>query len=352
MIRRLPANRPSNRPGKGTRVPRTLAVLALVPIALASCGRAKPPAGEAHAAAEKAYRAAATPAEKVAILREFLATYPESEHTLDALRPAVYYLVERLDAAAEAEALVRDLLEQVQAPAIRREVLLARLEPLAALGDAATLATTVAAAIDIAPLDYAENDDAVDAALRATAWPLALERAEAGLLQAGPDAVRADFPDRTFTDDEIREAVARRWAAMLAGKGWALANLERPDEALAALAEAAEHDTPEFTGDSANRIGSYRGRILLRLGRHREALQALAADALFGGDEDALTAMREAYVALHGGDTGLDAYLWSTRLAAAPRVPDFELPDYQGRPRAFSSLRGGEVTLLAFWFPT
>jgi len=330
-----------------------LAIAALIiPLLLTGCARSRPSAEEAYTASRKTYDEAKSPEEKVAVWREFLASYPESEHTMSALRPTVYYLVERLDAPEEADALVVDLLESVKGPELRRQVLLQRLQPLAALGNAAELAATVERVAGIELLSFSENSDVVEAALDADAWQLAVDRTEIGLGQANAETYRADYPDREFSDDEVRDAVERRLAGMLAAKGWALANLDRPDEGLAALAEAATHDTLQFTGESSNRIGSYRGQILHRLGRDAEAIDALAADALYGDDEEAVDAMRAAYEALHGSDDGFEDFVWSTRLAIAARVVDFTLPDYQGREHTFSSLRGGDVTLLAFWFPT
>lgn len=326
--------------------------LLIVPLLLTACSEHRPPLEEAYAAADAAYDEAKNPEEKVAVAREFLASYPDSEHTMQLLRPAVYYLVERLESPAEADALVVELLDSIETPELRRDVMLERLRPLAALGNSAELATTVQRIAAIGDLIFSENSEVVEAALEVKAWQLAADRAEVGLAQANAETYRADYPDRPQSDDEVRDAVERRLAEMLSAKGWAQANLGRPEDGLATLAEAATHDTVQFTGESVNRIGSYRGQILHRLGRHSEAIDALAPGALYGEDAEAQKTIRAAYEALHGSDDGLEEFLWSTRLAVAPEVVDFSLPDYNGREHTFSSLSRGNVTLLAFWFPT
>ena len=95
----------------------------------------------------------------------------------------------------------------------------------------------------------------------------------------------------------------------------------------------------------------YWARTLLKQGKVAEAVDLLAPNALFGGDKEAMEVMEEAWVA-QGAKGDLQAHLDELRVSKAVPAPDFTLADYEGRPHTFSTLRNGEVTLLAFWFPT
>jgi cytochrome oxidase Cu insertion factor (SCO1/SenC/PrrC family) len=73
---------------------------------------------------------------------------------------------------------------------------------------------------------------------------------------------------------------------------------------------------------------------------------------VFAGDPDALLAMKAAYQGKNGSDKGFDAFLEALRAQLAPKVADFTLSDYQGKPHTWSDLQKGRVMLLSFWFPT
>ena len=76
----------------------------------------------------------------------------------------------------------------------------------------------------------------------------------------------------------------------------------------------------------------------------------MAADAVMGGDVEAMDALHGAYTALKG-EGGFEDYLTQTRQAMAVQMDDFTLKNYQGEPLSFSQLKG-QVVLLSFWFPT
>ena len=61
--------------------------------------------------------------------------------------------------------------------------------------------------------------------------------------------------------------------------------------------------------------------------------------------------MMKAYTAKNGGKEGFDQYAKKLHVEIAPQVDQFELPDYDGKRVKYADIRG-DVTLLAFWFPT
>jgi len=336
----------------GGAMRRSFGFVLVTVLLLAGCGDAKSRAEKAADAAWEAYMKAAGPREQLAVAREFLSRYPDSEETAGMAGAAVHLLVEPLAAPAEADALLVELLGEARGEKVRRDLLELRLEPLGHLGRRGDLAAVVAEMAALKPLGYSDNTAVAEAARDGGAWELALDHADAALAQSGEDALRSEPAAAKLSDEQVRQRANARRAATLALKGWALANLGRGSEALATFDEADTHDKKLYAGNSDALVGSYRGRTLLRLSRPAEALEALARDALFGNDEEALATMRAAYRATRGGEVGCDDYLWETRLSLARPAADFTLPDYAGKATTFSTLRNGEIALLAFWFPT
>jgi len=138
---------------------------------------------------------------------------------------------------------------------------------------------------------------------------------------------------------------------LLVKDGWARANLGEIDEALADFEHANEIVRRSYLGIPENDLNLYWGRTLLDKGDYEAALERFAPDALVMQNEEALAGFRKAYVELKGGDAGYDDYAARLHVKIAKTIDDFELPDYEGKPRRLSDLRG-EVTLLTFWFPT
>jgi len=163
---------------------------------------------------------------------------------------------------------------------------------------------------------------------------------------------RADNEKRKLSEQRVADGARRRRVGALAAKGWALANLGRLDEALPVLTEAHTTDFRGYMGNSESEAGSYLGRALAMSGRRDEAERVLVVEALYGDDAAARDTLRSGFTGARGSDEGFDAYLDEARMRLARVVDDFTLPDYEGRPRSFSQLRNGEVTLLSFWFPT
>lgn len=333
------------------RLPPAALCCALVVIAGGCKGRGED-ITKAYEAMDAAQEEATTPEAKVEIVKAFLTRFPDSEFTFDAAETVVYHLAEELDRPAEADTLLRDLATKVRDDEARRGLAFERLPLLARLGQADELRAQAESLEHDRALSYAEASTLGDAAVEAGAWDLALTGYNRALTFTTAEAVKNEFDTSKLSEDRLRRLTRRRQADALAGKGWALANLARLDEAMGVFAAAREVDEVLYTGNTQSLLGSYRGRTLLAAGRVEDAIAALAPEALFGGDAETWDAFRRAYVATKGDEEAFDAFAWTTRQRLARPATDFTLPDYGGAPQSFAALRGDDVALLNFWFPT
>jgi hypothetical protein len=306
----------------------------------------------AYKAWEAAVEKAAGDAEKVAAAKTFLAELPDTEHTREVAGTAVELLLGPLADPAGADALLVELSGRVKTPETRTALLGMRLGTLAGRKDAAGLRAAVAEYTSGRELKYGDRERVFEAALECGEWELAIAHAEASLPLATPEAFRADNAPRKLTEQRVADFARRRKVGALAAMGWAFANQGRLDQALPVLTEAADTDFCGYMGNTESAAGSYLGRALAMAGRHDDAERPLAIAALYGGDVAARDALRERFTATHGSAEGFDAWLGEARRRMARPVEDFTLADYGGTARTFSALRNGEVTLLAFWFPT
>lgn len=341
---------PGRRGGEVKRA-RNVALVALAALAAWSCRRSAR-VDEAYEAADAAYEKAATAEEKVAVWEAFLSRYPATEHTTDAVQTVVYHLGHELRRPAEADDFVRRALPGIRNSERRREVSFERLALLAELGRTDELRTLAAELSASRALTYREAVAIADAASSAGAWDLALASYRTALPFATEAAFRAENAGAKLSDDRVERSVRRRQASVYTGIGWAESNLGRVNDALQWFANARRVDLTRYLGNTDSRLGLYQGRTLLAAGRVDEALTVLALEALFGGEAEAMDALRQAYAAKTGGSEGFEAFLAHEREHLARPAAEFVLPDYDGTPHAFSDLRNGEVALLAFWFPT
>jgi hypothetical protein len=327
-----------------------LSLVALTP--LISCGDRKAALEAAYKAWNAAVEKAPSAEQQAAATKSFLEQFPDSEHTEDAASTLAYLLGGSLGRPAEADAFLADLAARVKDPEHLHELLGVRLGVLGTLKDGDRLQQAVDDFSRGRELAFSDRSTIADAALAAGAWQLALATANAALPLATPAAITAENPARKLTAERLADSARRRRVEMLAARGWALANLGRVDEALAALREAYAADFHGYLGNTESAAGSYLGRALLMAGQRGEAEPLLAVAALYGGDRDARTELRQGFPAGPAGDRAFDTYLEGERVKLARPVADFTLPDYAGMPQTFSKLRNGEVALLSFWFPT
>ena len=305
----------------------------------------------AYKVAQEAWDAAPTPETKITIAKEFLAKHPDTKYTVRVVREAMTVLSEELGKPGEAETLVRAVRAKVKDPVTRRRLGVAHVGALATLKNGAQLAQ-VAATLGADPgLDFYDQVSIAEAAIAVEAWDTALTFATEAAGIDGEKLKAISPAGRYPTPADLERAVNKRKAWALADKGWAEFKLGRTEDALETFEVASTLDSRQIMGNSETSLPVYRGRTLLAAGKAAEAVEVLVASALYGDEKDARAALEQAWRA-QGGQGSFDDYLWSERQRRAIPAPDFTLPDYEGTPHRFASLRAAEVTLLTFWFPT
>ncbi len=298
------------------------------------------------------YNEAETTEEKVPIIQAFLQEYPDTEYAGRLASALAYYQGEEMNDPAGAYGLLADTLAKNTDPEARYQIGTAMFPLAMELGEPMDLGSVAEELAATRSLDFSEMIDIADLALEHEQWELAAAYAEAALDKATPEAFLADYPDDEYTADEAAAKAERRQVMSLANLGWALWNLEQPDEAMAAFERAAPMKSVSYVGAADTPIDYYHGKAKLAAGDSAAAMELLAASAIMGSDEDAMAALSEAYAAVKGSDEGFDEWIWSQRESLAKTVDTFTLADYEGNIHEFQDLADGNVTLLAFWFPT
>lgn len=305
----------------------------------------------AYKAAEEAWEAATTPEAKLKTAREFLARHPDTKYTVRVVREAMDVLSKELGKPAEAEAFVREARERVKDLANLRRLGVAHVELLSTLKKGAELAQVAARLAGDVELNFYDQVSIAEAAISAQAWDTAAKFADAAAAIDGPKLQAISPAGRYPTAADLARGVNKRKAWALADRGWAEFQLGRREEALQTFELASSLDVRQIMGNSETSLPVYWARALLASGRAGEAAQVVAANALYGGDGEAVSVLQEAWQA-QGGQGSFEDWVWQERQRRAIPAPDFTLPDYEGTPGSLSSLRGAEATLLAFWFPT
>ena len=306
---------------------------------------------EAYAEARSAFAEAETPEAAAAIAEKYLSEFPDGEHAPSFAWVVVEYRGRRLGEREQAFATVMEAMEATADPA-RRLDLVTTLFPLAReLGRPLDLRAAVAALQEERPLAFDENQTVMELAAEAEDWDLVLERAEAALAQATPEAVRAEHPDREMEDERVARRADQRASVALAHRAWALFNTGRAEEAEEVFAEAFERTPRNYVGLPTSPAALFWGRASLERGDAGRAMELLAPLAIMGNDPEAMSALETAWQAVNGSMDGFREYLDTTRKSLARPVDDFTLADYEGTEHTLSE-EFGKVTFLAFWFPT
>lgn len=299
-----------------------------------------------------AYGEVETTEEKMPLIEAFMVEYPDTEYAGMLASAVTYYQGGELEDPEGAYQLLADTLSKNNDPEARYQIGTA-LFPLAMeLGHSMDLGAVAEELAATRSLDFGEMIDIADLALEHEQWELGAAYAEAAMEKATPEAFLADYPDDDYTAEEAAAKAERRQVMSLADLGWALWNLEQPDQAMAAFERAAPMKSVTYVGAADTPLDYYHGKAKLAAGDSAAAMELLAAGAIMGSDKDAMSALREAYAANKGSDEGFDEWMWSQREGLAKSVDDFTLADYEGNTHDFSTLSDGKVTLLAFWFPT
>ena len=297
---------------------------------------------------DAAYEAADSSAEKVAILTGFLRKHPESDDTGPFLGRAVNLYLEDLEQPDEAYALVEELLGRVEDPEVVWEVqqkvavLHARTGHLEELR---SLVATMAAEHEFTFTNYYEL---MELAEEVEAWDLVIEQAEASLVTANAEAMKAQYDD--VTDEQAEIWAPRRKAFAASFKGWAQANIGQLEQAEATFSAALPYTTYSLLGTDETPLHYQWARTLMLAGNPEGALDKLGPMAVFGEDREQ-KAYREAWIASRGSNAGLEEKLWSLRGEHAQLLPAFTLSDYEGGTWSTRDRAGG-VLLIAAWHPT
>jgi hypothetical protein len=291
------------------------------------------------------------PEEKVPILEAFIAAYPDTEQSENALGDVIYYRTREMDDLPGALAITRTALEQTSDPELRFKIGL-RLHDLSAqAGEPTDLGAVADELAAHRELGFVDHLDVVEAAEKSASWELMLEHADAMADFANEAAFRAAYPDEDFTDERVAFSVNRRRAWVLAYQGGALTHLGRLAEAeeVFALADDLPAST-DFLGISETPIDIYRGEAALLAGQPEQAAELFAHDALMGGKPTAIDGMKEAYACINGGAEGFDDYALAIRQRIARPLPDVTLADYTGETVSLSAM-AGKVMVISFWNP-
>lgn len=307
-------------------------------------------AAEAYKQAREKRKEANTE-ERLAITKAFLAEFPESGQTATALDAVFYYQGGELGDMAGAIAYAEEIRSRISDPEIAQDV---DRELMGFYGESGmtekmlVLADRLGA---VGVLDFSDHWNIVESAVNAEHWALARDYCAKARLMATAEAVRAEYTDPDRSEEELAETVNNRIGMLLVKDGWARANQGQLDEAMADFAKADKlipryyFDLPEYD------LNLYWGRALTMKGDFEAAIEKLETYGLIMRNEEALAGLKEAYIGLHGGGSDYEAWAAEHHRSIATTIDDFEMPDYQGKRRRFSEIRG-DVTLVSLWFPT
>jgi hypothetical protein len=311
------------------------------------------PAEEVWSILVEAWNGLETPLEKTTLAENYLAEFPDTEHSGSMAEVVVYYRGHEMEDPQGAYDIVASVFELIKDPEQRFEVgmeLLGLSDSVEVPLELAQLANSLGAH---RPLTYSEHQQVFETAIDLEEWMVADEHSLAALEMATPEAYRANYPDREFTDEDVAERVQTRKATALAYDGWALYNMGDTELAFARFAAADDLGSVSYLGVPNTPLFSFWGRAALGEGDLDSAVELLGAEAAFGNDGSAAEVyLREAFVAKNGDEEGFEEFLWATRSELATTIDDFRLLDYEGNEISMANVSTGKVTLLAFWFPT
>ncbi len=315
----------------------TLVVLVGLATGCAKVEEGRDPAEVAYDALKSAWNEAESPEAKVALASDYLARFPDTEHSGRMASSIVYYQGYELQDPQGAWDIVSVAMARIEDPEQRFEAGLGALglaDSIEVPLDLATLANDLGA---VRPLTYDEHEQVAERALEIEEWTVANEHSQGALELATPEQLRADYPDREFTDDQVAERVLRRQASSLTKDGWALYNLGDTELSMNRFTAADEIGSVTYLGVPNTPLYRYWGRAALAEGDLDRAIDLLSVEALFGEDPTAARPyLLEAYVAKNGSEDGFDEFLWSTRNRIARTCRRFRAARLRGQRRGNS----------------
>ena len=290
-------------------------------------------------------------AKRLELTKAFLAKYPDSKYTARLAHHVYYYQGDQLDdvpgAIVYAEGLRAGLTNPEWVVDFDKKM-------VELYGEAGMLDKMTMVAGKLEEAGEMKFNDYWNIMLVATEhqnWAMVRAYAIKAWPTADAKGYRADYPDYDMTDEEIQIAGDNR-TGMVAGKeAWALANMGMVDEALTHFEMTKMKLQRSFVGVAEYDIDIHYGNTLLMKGDYEGAINMFASEALIMQNEKALAGMKEAYTQWNGSNAGFDEYADKLHVKIAPKVEDFELPGYDGARYKYADIKG-DVTMLAFWFPT
>ena len=310
------------------------------------------PAETAYDALRTAWGEAETAEAKLALAEDYLAEFPDTDHSGSMAGAVAYYRGYELQDPEGAWNVLSAALDHIEDPEQRFEVSMEALSLAQSVEVPLDLAEVANALGSVRPLTFDEHDQVAETAIDLEEWMVADEHSAAASLMATPEQYRKDYPDREFTDEEVATRAQRRRASSLANNAWAVFNLGDAELAMERFAEADAVRSVTYLDVPDSPLFRYWGRAALQTGDVDRAIELLGAETIFGEEPKAAEPyLKEAYAAKYGSEEGFQEFLWTTRNVHAKTADDFELLDYEGNSHRLSDANG-KVTLLAFWFPT
>lgn len=299
---------------------------------------------------EAKYTAAPDDKAKLELCKEALAKYPETDYTVMLLDLARGHSIE-VDQVDDFILLAEKIRDQVESPRMKNDIDRLLLETFAEIKDIERLNGMAAKVIGESEKNFNLYYDLVKAFTDAEQWDAVLSYAKKGEQFATPEAYKNDYPDREMTAEELASRGKNREGLLLTYAGWAKAKTGRPVDALSDFAKAEKLVHYTYMNYSYGKLDYYWGLTLIQSGLLDDALNRLSPLAVFGEEEDARQAMKEAYVKKNGSEANYDEFVKQQRLKFSKQIDDFTLADYNGDAVALSSFKG-KVIVLSFWFPT
>lgn len=295
-------------------------------------------------------RAAQTPAERFELCKDFVTKFPEHKYS-------VYLLDGAREACAEMKKLPEFLplaeavLAAAKSPDAQRGVKSVMVEAYADLGQTDKVKALAGEVLGAPDANFGNFQTLLPVLAKASQWTEVLSAAAKAEPMTTPESVQKDAPNRQFSPADLKRRADSRKSFLLTYRGWAKANTGDGPGALADFQAADPFVTRNFVGTSYDPLDLYWGKALLLGGQYDAVIERLARPALFGGDPEYKTVLKEAYLKKGGSEAGFDAWLEGQRPKYAKAMADFTLPDYAGKEFNFASTKG-KVVLLSFWFPT
>jgi len=311
---------------------------------------------EAEAAFQEAiaaYQATNDPEERLAIVGGFAEKYPDTDNGISAINyvASTYYASIKEDLEAGI-AYANEMLTKIENPDRQKQMKLMIMGLYAGNGDVENMQAIIAD-VSSGELGLDDHSSIASAAIEAGLADVAIEHANQYLARSTAERIKADNADRELSEDRIESMVKRNKAngyTLLASAQLASDSL---DEAMASFELAGEYTTFNYVDVPMSNLNVEWAEALIKKGDYQAAMERVAPDAILQGKDEAKEVFKKAYLETGGSEESLEATMEEWRLRLAKEVADFTAFTYEeeGTPVTYESMKG-EVTLLAFFFPT